>query len=53
MAGSPRNCETCSQQLAGHDPAWCFAIPARPTTEAEFAALPVLNLADFHAQESQ
>ena len=26
-------------------------VPARPTTDAEFAALPVLNLNDFQAQE--
>ncbi|WP_157536184.1 hypothetical protein [Kitasatospora mediocidica] len=46
------NCETCGQQLAAHDPTWCFEIPARPTTDAEIAALPSLNLDRFHAQET-
>jgi len=27
-----------------------FEVPAGPTTDAEFAALPVLNLADFHRE---
>ena len=46
-------CETCGQQLSDHDPAWCFDVPAYPTTDAEFAALPIVRLADFHAQETK
>jgi hypothetical protein len=44
-------CDTCGQTLANHHPAWCFEIPARPSTEAEFAELPALDVAAFHAQE--
>lgn len=33
--------------------AYDLEVPAYPTTEAEYAALPVLNLAEFHAQENQ
>ena len=33
--------------------AYDLDVPAYPTTDAEYAALPVLNLADFHAQESK
>ena len=35
---------------------WAYGlieVPPYPTTDAEFAALPVLNLADFHAQEAK